>query len=153
MHGVEVTGRAGVADEHLPGERPELTGGCLHTHPQFGGRQLCPTPFAGAHRLAFSIKVALASATSAPPASRYSVTTVAKRIVPPRLPGLEYRSTTLSCAVRTSPATGRLPWKMYSCSPCNRRLRSNPTSTRTPVGAQRPAVVRNVGGMIAAGPR
>ena len=44
MHGVEVAGRAGVADEHLPGQWPELTGRRLHAHRQCGGRrQLCPT--------------------------------------------------------------------------------------------------------------
>ena len=90
MHGVEVTGRAGVADEHLPGQRSEIAGRSLRADTQSSGRrQLRTRALAGTHRWAVSMKVALASATSAPSASRYSVTTVAKRIVPPRLPGFE----------------------------------------------------------------
>src|SRR6202000_773078 len=101
---------------HLPSERAELADRRLRADTRWRvRRQLRPRAVAGAHRGAVSMKVALASSTSAPPASRYSVTTVAKRIVPPRLPGFEYRSTTLSCAMRTSPAAGRAEWNVYSC--------------------------------------
>src|SRR5690606_39048422 len=84
VHRVEVAGRTGVADEHLAGQRTELARSRLDSHPQCRRRS---------HRAALSMNVAFASATNVPSWARYSVTTVANRIIPPRLPGLEYRST------------------------------------------------------------
>src|SRR6185369_14279275 len=52
-----------------------------------------------------------------------------------------------------APARGSGPWNTYSWSPCSVRDCSNPTRTRAPSGAHRDAVVRNVGGMTAPGPK
>jgi len=57
-----------------------------------------------------------------------------------------------TAASSIAPARGGGPSNTYSWSPCKVRACSKPTTTRAPSGAQRDAVVRNVGGVIAPGP-